>query len=161
MKTLHFVYLSLGLALISCSNETKEVEETPLDSHEVLYNNTADSLRKYMEVASIQEIIATDSTILDYTSLNYSAFRQKYKLKPAEMNLMAAQFKVTYEIAKAIQSINDMSFDNEILVEPLERLDSYSFDRIMPLDSLIQSNTVADSSIIRMMERFDEENQEE
>lgn len=60
------------------------------DKHELLYNSTADSLRKYGSVASDENF---DALLKDYTELEYSAYRKKYGLGEEEMDQLAATLK--------------------------------------------------------------------
>lgn len=64
MKTIIFISVVLTATIFSCSIE-KHAATKP-NKHAQLFTDTADSLNKYSDVSSIQEIIDIDSTIKDW-----------------------------------------------------------------------------------------------
>ncbi|MDG1332222.1 MAG: hypothetical protein P8P74_07820 [Crocinitomicaceae bacterium] len=154
------VYISLVFTtlIFSCSNGKHATDK----SSELLYIATSDSLNKYLDVSSVKAIIEEDSTILDYTTLDYSSFRSKYSLGIQEMDQMAETFTVTYQIASAFKSLEDnmQLFEFEEF-ESLRILDStdYSFNKVMPIDtSIIIEGDTSNSNLIRiLMEAYDTE----
>jgi hypothetical protein len=129
-----------------------------MNEHELLYNSTSDSLSNYLDISSIKKIMLQDSTIQDYTNLDYKAFKKKYSLNVNEMDQLAETLKVTCAIAKTVKSIDDNLRQAERLnIERLNKQDSvsYSFQKIMPIDSNYRSVPEGDSAIIIMMKAYD------
>ena len=136
MKARLSISLILGIVLFSCSNSDQALQN--MNEHEILYNSTSDSLSNHLDVSSIKEIMLLDSTIQDYTNLDYKAFKKKYSLNDNEMDQLAGALTVTSEIAKTIKSIDDNLRQAENLkIERLNKSDSvsYSFQKVMPIDS--------------------------
>ena len=156
MKTKITISLIFGIVLISCSNNKQAVQN--MNKHELLYVSTSDSLSNYLAVTSIKEIMLNDSTIKDYTRLDYKTFKKKYSLNSNEMDQLAESLKVTCEIAKTFKLIEDNLKRAESLnIERLKEHDTigYSFQKVMPIDTNHWSDTEGDSVIIIMMKAYD------
>lgn len=156
MKIKIVVSLIFGIVLLSCSNS--EQASRNIDEHELLYTSTSDSLSNYLNVSTIQEVMKQDSTIKDFTTLDYRVFKDKYSMNTNEMDQLSKTLKVTCEIAKTIKLIEDNLKRAESLnIERLDNrnTDSYSFDKVMPIDTNYLQTSEKDSAILIIMEAFD------
>lgn len=135
MKTIIRLSFAFTILLFSCSDDNETHDR--YDKHELLYMATSDSLTKYMDVPSIKTILEKDSTILDYTTLDYHSFKKKYSLNSANMDQMAESLKVTYQIASTLETLeNNMQ---QIEIEETDRPKNmenteYSFNTVKPIE---------------------------
>lgn len=146
-----YIMLLPSVLFVSCSNDN--ATDRNLDTHQELFYATADSLNHYKDVAIFNDILSTDTTINDYTKLDYETYRKKYSLDHYEMDQLASKLKVTCEIAKTFKAVEDnMQRAEEIVIQkPHESNNTdYSFNKIIPIDTTERTNE--DGFIIEVME---------
>lgn len=96
----HLLYTSiLILLLTSCSAN--------LNEHEVLFNNTKDSLAFHNVADNLPVNSSQDSLFSDYLNLNYKAFKNKYGINHKEMDEIAQSMNVSISIVKAMKQLEE------------------------------------------------------
>ena len=137
------IYLAIFAVIAACNAKP--------DKHELLYNSTADSLRKYRN--NLQEAGLTVET-KDCMKLNYSDFKSKYHMTDSDMDAFAHTCEVTYSIAATLRAIeeNQKLFDDLSFHSDTVKAD-YSFNKELPPAGTYKNE---DAEIKVLQSAFDE-----
>ena len=153
--------LILGVSLFSCSSSKQAHQklntQTSLEQ-ELRYSAASDTLDKYRNLEVVTQFLETDTIISDFPAIDYSSYKEKYKLDDSKMNFILFTVEMIFPMIKADLSINENTRKAEELRFDKHVMDTtsidYSFNRIIPLGTNHKMNS-SDSSILILMQAFD------
>ena len=119
------------ILLTACATAPKKFTK-----QEEAYTSTADSLKKY-HVPLQNQFGTLPDPMTDYMTMDYAAYRKKYKLTDQELDAVTQQFTVTYLTVQLAARIDDQ------LDQINESTSTDSITEIAPNYSLDKNNEPA------------------